>query len=32
MAFGDEIIHILPNFTSNFIKDLINKFVSEAEM
>ena len=32
MAFGDEIIHILPNFTSNFIKDLMDKFVRKFEM
>ena len=32
MAFGDEIIHILRNFTSNFIKDLINKFVRKFDM
>ena len=32
MAFGDEIIHILWNFTSNFIKDLINKFMRKFDM
>ena len=31
MVFGDEITHILPNFASNFIKDLIIEFVRKFE-